>query len=162
MIRKIAANHLVEPPSLLWDWFMHPPPVPVDQIGRSILILRGHRVLLDADLAGLYGVTTKRLNEQVKRNIDRFPADFMFQLTGVSEVANCDVNIGVQHFKFEVAKCDLKRRSLHARRAPLSSLCFHGARRHHGLLCAKQSARHRNERVRGPRLRAITRSTRLQ
>ena len=108
MIRKIAANHLVEPPSLLWDWFMHPPPVPVDQIGRSILILRGHRVLLDADLAGLYGVTTKRLNEQVKRNIDRFPADFMFQLTGVSEVANCDVNIGVQHFKFEVAKCDLK------------------------------------------------------
>ena len=42
---------------------------------------KGQRVLLDAELAALYGVTTKRLNEQVKRNPDRFPADFMFQLT---------------------------------------------------------------------------------
>jgi hypothetical protein len=54
--------------------------VPIDQIGQSILILRGQRVLLDSDLAALYGVTTKRLNEQVKRNIDRFPEDFMFPL----------------------------------------------------------------------------------
>ena len=46
-----------------------------------ILIVRGHRVLLDADLATLYAVPTKRLNEQVKRNIDRFPEEFMFQLT---------------------------------------------------------------------------------
>jgi ORF6N domain-containing protein len=45
------------------------------------LLLRGHKVLLDVDLAALYGVTTKRLNEQVKRNRSRFPADFMFQLT---------------------------------------------------------------------------------
>jgi len=44
-------------------------------------LLRGHRVLLDADLAALYGVTTKRLNEQVKRNVARFPADFIFRLT---------------------------------------------------------------------------------
>jgi hypothetical protein len=57
------------------------PTTAVEEITRSILILRGHRVLLDAELAALYGVTTKRLNEQVKRNTERFPADFMFQLT---------------------------------------------------------------------------------
>jgi len=54
---------------------------PIQQIAHAILILRGHRVLLDSELAGLYGVTTKRLNEQVKRNSERFPPDFMFQLT---------------------------------------------------------------------------------
>jgi len=54
---------------------------PVRDIARTIMVLRGHRVLLDADLAALYGVTTKRLNEQVRRNASRFPADFMFQLT---------------------------------------------------------------------------------
>jgi len=46
-----------------------------------ILTLRGQRVILDADLAEIYGVPTKRLNEQIKRNADRFPEDFMFQLT---------------------------------------------------------------------------------
>jgi hypothetical protein len=58
-----------------------PVPVPVEHIAQSILILRGQRVLLDSDLAALYGVTTKRFNEQVKRNARRFPADFMFQLS---------------------------------------------------------------------------------
>lgn len=48
---------------------------------RLILLIRGHKVLLDADLAKLYGVTTGRLNEQVRRNRDRFPGDFMFELT---------------------------------------------------------------------------------
>lgn len=52
-----------------------------------ILTLRGHKVMLDADLAELYGVPTKRLNEQVKRNADRFPEDFVFQLTA-QESAN--------------------------------------------------------------------------
>ena len=56
-------------------------PAPVERVVRSILILRGQRVILDAELATLYGVTTKRLNEQVKRNARRFPEDFMFQLT---------------------------------------------------------------------------------
>lgn len=55
--------------------------IPVERITQAILVLRGQRVLLDAELAALYGVTTKRLNEQVRRNLDRFPADFMFQLT---------------------------------------------------------------------------------
>jgi hypothetical protein len=54
--------------------------VPVEHITRSILVLRGQKVLLDAELAGLYGVSTKRLNEQVKRNAERFPEDFLFRL----------------------------------------------------------------------------------
>ena len=56
-------------------------------IEGSILTIRGQRVILDHDLARLYGVSTKRLNEQVKRNHDRFPEDFMFQLE-VQEVAS--------------------------------------------------------------------------
>ena len=54
--------------------------IPIEDIQQRIIIIRGHRVLINADLAMLYGVTTKRLNEQVKRNIKRFPSDFMFQL----------------------------------------------------------------------------------
>lgn len=67
--------------------------IPVDRIHQSILFIRDEKVMLDADLAVLYGVTTKRLNEQVKRNRDRFPEDFMFQLTEKEKaevVANCD------------------------------------------------------------------------
>jgi hypothetical protein len=63
------------------------------KIQSLILIIRGERVIIDADLASIYGATTKRLNEQVRRNIDRFPADFMFQLTEKEKnyvVANCD------------------------------------------------------------------------
>jgi len=52
-----------------------------ERVERRILLIRGQKVMIDADLAGLYGVTTKRLNEQVKRNRERFPKDFMFVLT---------------------------------------------------------------------------------
>jgi ORF6N domain-containing protein len=55
--------------------------VPIEIIQSKIYFIRGKKVMLDRDLAGLYGVMTKRLNEQVKRNDERFPADFMFQLT---------------------------------------------------------------------------------
>jgi len=55
--------------------------VPVTRIQSMIYVIRGRKVMLDSDLAELYGVSTGRLNEQVKRNIDRFPEDFMFQLT---------------------------------------------------------------------------------
>src|SRR5258707_9468326 len=55
--------------------------VSVEQISQSILVLRGHKVLLDEDLAVLYGVATKVLLQAVKRNVGRFPEDFMFQLT---------------------------------------------------------------------------------
>jgi hypothetical protein len=67
--------------------------IAVERIERSILLIRGEKVMLDADMAALYGVTTKRLNEQVKRNRNRFPEDFMFQLTEKEKaevVANCD------------------------------------------------------------------------
>lgn len=53
----------------------------VDTIKDRILEIRGQRVMLDRDLAALYGVETKRLNEAVKRNVNRFPEDFMFVLT---------------------------------------------------------------------------------
>lgn len=67
--------------------------IPLETIERRILLIRGHKVMIDADLAAIYGVTTKRLNEQVKRNKERFPEDFMFQLTEKEKmevVANCD------------------------------------------------------------------------
>jgi hypothetical protein len=53
---------------------------PAERINRAIFVLRGHRVLLDAELATLYGVTTKVFNQAVKRNFKRFPEDFLFQL----------------------------------------------------------------------------------
>ncbi|NCS80564.1 MAG: hypothetical protein AUJ54_11750 [Ignavibacteria bacterium CG1_02_37_35] len=55
--------------------------VPTERIENKILLLRGQRVMLDRDLAELYGVETKNLNRQVKRNPERFPSEFMFQLT---------------------------------------------------------------------------------
>jgi hypothetical protein len=58
-----------------------PNPVPEETIEHAILTVRGYRVMLDADLAALYGVKTKVLNQAVNRNLGRFPADFMFQLT---------------------------------------------------------------------------------
>jgi len=70
------------------------------EIGSKILTLRGQQVMLDRDLAELYGVETKRLNEQVKRNIERFPDDFMFQLNEKEKkelVANCDQFKNLKH-----------------------------------------------------------------
>jgi hypothetical protein len=55
--------------------------IPVEMIEKKILLIRGEKVMLDADLAELYQVETFNLNKAVKRNIDRFPQDFMFQLT---------------------------------------------------------------------------------
>jgi phage regulator Rha-like protein len=55
--------------------------VPLERVERAILVIRGHRVVLDETLAQLYGVPIKRLNEQVRRNNERFPDDFMFQLS---------------------------------------------------------------------------------
>lgn len=55
--------------------------VPAERIVSKIFLVRGRKVMLDTDLAELYDVPTKRLNEQVKRNLSRFPDDFMYQLT---------------------------------------------------------------------------------
>jgi hypothetical protein len=57
--------------------------IPVERIERSILLIRGHKVILDTDLAALYGVETKQLIRAVKRNLPRFPDDFMFQLNEI-------------------------------------------------------------------------------
>jgi len=68
-------------------------PVVMANIETKILLIRGQKVMLDADLAELYGVETKRLNEQMRRNIERFPEDFMFRLSAEEKaevVANCD------------------------------------------------------------------------
>ena len=55
--------------------------IPAERVDNAILEIRGRKVMLSHDLAALYGVSTRRLNEQVKRNVGRFPPDFMFQLT---------------------------------------------------------------------------------
>lgn len=65
-----------------------------ERIEQTILVLRGHRVMLDADLAKLYGVTTFNLNKAVKRNIDRFPDDFMFRLA-TQETTALTFQIGI-------------------------------------------------------------------
>jgi phage regulator Rha-like protein len=67
--------------------------ISAERIVRAILSIRGEKVMLDSDLAELYGVETKALNQAVKRNLDRFPPDFMFQLTVTEKneaVTNCD------------------------------------------------------------------------
>ena len=70
-----------------------PAPVPLAHIEARILIIRGQKVMIDADLAQLYGVPTKALNQAIKRNAQRFPPDFMFTLTAQEKaevVTNCD------------------------------------------------------------------------
>lgn len=66
---------------------------PIERMDSRILLIRGYRVMLDADLAEIYGTTTKALNQAVKRNRERFPAEFMFQLNRREKdevVTNCD------------------------------------------------------------------------
>src|SRR5258706_499817 len=68
-------------------------PAALKLVTRVVLEIRGQRVILDHDLAALFGVATRRLNEQVSRNQRRFPHDFVFQLTAAEKaevVANCD------------------------------------------------------------------------
>ena len=61
--------------------------IPQEVVENKIYMIRGHKVMLDKELAKLYGVPTKRLNEQARRNIKRFPSDFMFQLTREESLA---------------------------------------------------------------------------
>ena len=79
--------------------------IPVERIERSILLIRGHKVMLDRDLAQLYGVETRALNQAVRRNIDRFPEDFMFRLTReeimrISQFVISSAHPGVKTLKF--------------------------------------------------------------
>jgi hypothetical protein len=63
--------------------------IPAERIEQAILLLRGHKVMLDSDLAALYGVETRALNQAVKRNEERFPDDFMFQLSDEEFEGRC-------------------------------------------------------------------------
>ena len=67
--------------------------VPAERIEKAILLIRGHKVILDSELAALYGVTTGNLNKAVTRNLDRFPNDFIFRLTG-DEFENLKFHFG--------------------------------------------------------------------
>ena len=87
-------------------------------VESRIMSIREKQIMIDRDLAELYGVETKRLNEAVKRNIERFPERFRFQLTKeemAELVANCDwfffiyVVCHISIFIFEITNCDLKR-----------------------------------------------------
>src|SRR2546422_8067801 len=99
--------------------------IAAERIEQCIFLIRGHKVMLDRDLAALYGVETKNLNRAVKRNLDRFPADFMFQLTADEAEA--------LRFQFGTLK-----------RGPalqVSAVRFHPGRRRDAIERAAQSAR---------------------
>ena len=77
--------------------------IPIVSIQQRILEIRGIKTIVDADLAKIYGVETKRLNEQVKRNSERFPEDFMFQLTKEEKaelVAKCDHLSNIKYSRY--------------------------------------------------------------
>lgn len=78
-------------------------PITVETIERRIFLVRGQKVMLDTDLAELYGVPTRRLNEQVRRNLKRFPADFMFQLTG-EEAGGLRSQIAISNTEVEASQ----------------------------------------------------------
>jgi len=86
--------------------------IPTERVEQRILLIRGQKVILDSDLADLYGVPTKRLNEQIKRNSERFPADFMFQLTKK---------------EFEILKSQNATSSWGGRRTPPYAFTEHGS-----------------------------------
>jgi len=113
----------------------------VDQIEPCILLIRGQRVMLDADLAALYGTTTKAFNQAVKRNLDRFPADFMFRLTAeeAAQMRSQTVTTSVssRSMRSQDATADLRSQIV------TSSSASHGGRRYlpyafteHGVLMA--------------------------
>ena len=89
-----------------------------EQIERAIQIVRGQRVLLDADLARFYGVLTKALNQAVKRNAERFPADFAFQLTPQ---------------EFAALRSQIVTSNVGRRRPPIPALGLHRTRRGHAF-----------------------------
>lgn len=96
--------------------------ISIETIEKAIYLIRGKSVMLDCDLAVLYGVETKILNRAVKRNLQRFPPDFMFQLT---------------HDEAESLRCQIgtSKKGRGGRRLP--ALCFHGAGSGDAFKCAK-------------------------
>jgi hypothetical protein len=107
--------------------------LPDEFIEDTILLIRGKRVILDHDLARLYGVATKVLNQAVKRNLDRFPEDFMFQLTKV------EAEEWGSPEAFKVTNCDLEENPRDKYQVP--TLCFYRAWNLDALKRAKVTAR---------------------
>ena len=108
--------------------------IPKEMIERSILLLRGHKVMLDRDLAVLYGVTTGALNQAVRRNLERFPKDFMFQLTPAEKknwmsqiVISNREKMGIRHRPFAFTENGVAMLSSVLMRTALNF--FHPARR---------------------------------
>lgn len=108
--------------------------VAAERIESRILLIRSHKVILDSDLAQLYGVATKRLNEQVKRNKERFPSDFMFQLTARealtlrSQIATSNRGHGgrrYQPYAFTEHGAIMAASVLNSHRARATLLCQH-------------------------------------
>jgi hypothetical protein len=125
--------------------------VPVERVESSILIIRGEKVILDADLAALYGVSTKRLKEQVRRNHQRFPADFMFELT-VEEQAGLTAQINASNLRSQFATS----RSHGGRRYLSYAFTEHGALMAANVLSSEQAVQASVEVVRAfVRLRQI-------
>jgi len=78
--------------------------IPIERVEQAIYLIRGQKVMLDRDLAGLYGVETRVLNQAVKRNETRFPDDFMFELTreeirNISQFVTCSEDASIKHSK---------------------------------------------------------------
>ena len=111
--------------------------LPSERIERSILLIRGHKVMLDADLAVLYGVSVGRLNEAVKRNRDRFPDDFMFQLSA-AEFHNLKVQIGDPNLKSQIA---ISSSDWGGRRHPPYAFTEQGVAMLSGVLRSKRAAK---------------------
>jgi hypothetical protein len=97
-----------------------------EQIEQRILVNRGHRVMLDSELASMYGVTTFNLNKAVKRNIDRFPEDFMFQLSAEEATA----------LRFQIGMSKTQGRGGTA----ICTLPFHRTRCGYAFYCAEEQA----------------------
>ena len=105
--------------------------IPMERVEDRIQTIRGHRVMVDTDLAEVYGVPTKRLNEQVKRNADRFPEDFAFRLTPEEKmelVAKCDRFSRLKHstvfpLVFTEHRAIMAANVLNSQRAIEASVC---------------------------------------
>jgi len=108
-----------------------------DRIEGSILIIRGHKVILDSDLAVLYGVSFGRLNEAVKRNRDRFPVDFMFQLTS-EEFVSLRSQVVSLNLKSQIA---ISSSDWGGRRHPPFAFTEHGVAMLSSVLRSKRAVR---------------------
>ena len=93
--------------------------IPVERIERAIYLIRGHKVILDADLAALYTVETKALNQAVRRNQERFPEDFMFRLTD-EESDRLSFHPGISNTTPESGTSDLRSQSVISNAGPES------------------------------------------